>query len=297
MSTSVLALSLVLLLLFGSLESIRPQEPQQNLNANVQASPSPGSSPWPNLDRVKRGKGFCGLDGSPGRDLERAAQNRLRNRYHLPPDGFENVTLQYLRDNLPQGEIVPKKGLVKFPTSDNCNNGRAVSVVGYVTEVLILACGIAAEKINEKSGYERVTLVPRLRRRGVESANCYVADETLCTTQIFVTPEPNLLREKGRNVFVMNVTERSRLLAKENYLKSNIGNDWSTVTLRDKIKGIKGKWVRFSGWLFFNQNYRERAWVSDPNNKIGKSNDRETSWTLHPVMGIEVGVPPPNPQK
>lgn len=293
MSVSVLALILVLLLVFGVLASAKLAQPTQNSNANVQASPSP----WPNFDKIKIRKGFsCGLDGQPGRDLERAAQNRLRNRYHLPPNGFESLALQDLRDTLPQGEIGPKKKLVNFPTSDNLNNGRAVSVVGYVTEVLILGCGIAVEKINEKSGSELVSLVPRFKRRGVESASCYVADEKLCTTQIFVTPGPNVPREKGRNVYVMNVTERSRLLAQQGYLNSNIGNDWSTGLLRDKIKGIRGKWVRFSGWLFFNQNYREKAWVSDPDNKIGKSNDRETSWSLHPVMGIEVDVPPPTPK-
>lgn len=296
MSVSVLALILVLLLIFGALESAKLQESTQNLKANVQASPSPSPSPWPNLDRVQIGKDYCGLDGAPGKDLERAAQNRLRNRYHLPQDGFEDFTLQDLRDTLPQGEIDKKKKLVKFPTSDDPNHKRAVSVVAYVTDVLILGCGVAVEKINEKTGSERVSLVPRLKRSGVESASCYVADEKLCTTQIFVTPGPNLSREKGRNVFVMNVTQRSRLLAQGNHLNSNIGNDWSTGLLKDKIKGIKGKWVRLSGWLFFNQNYREKAWASDPDNKIGKSNDRETAWSLHPVMGIEVDVPPPTPK-
>ena len=153
--------------------------------------------------------------------------------------------------------------------------------MGYVTDVLVLGCGAA----DAKDG--KILEVDLPKRKGVESAICYVNDPNLCTTQIFITSDPNLPTEGGRNLFVVNVTQRSRILAKRKLLISDIGNDWSTQILRKKI--LK-HWVRFSGWLFFNQNYRERGWAIDLNDKIGKPNDRQSAWGLHPVMGIEVDV-------
>jgi hypothetical protein len=244
------------------------------------ASPTPGA--WPNLDRVKNPKGiYCDLDGLPGGDPERAAQNRLRNRYHLPETGFEQLNLTALENKLPQGEIGPDRTLINYPASEDPNNQRAVTVVGYVTDVLILGCGAAHSILDDGP----IVLVEPKQRVGVESANCYVHSDYLCTAQLMVTPDPDLPHSDGHNIFWVDVTRRSRWLAKSNHLTSNIGNNWSTPMLR---KQIKGHWLRLSGWLFFNQNYRERAWVSDPENKIGKKNERQTAWEIHPVMGIEV---------
>ena len=238
---------------------------------------TPATQSWPNLDKLRIPDGkLCGLDGAPGGNAERAAQNRLRNRYHLPQTSFEQLSLENLEKDLPQGEIGPAQTIINFPLSVDRNNQRAVAVVGYVTDVLILGCGAADE---------RFTQVPPPERKGVESAGCYVNREYLCTAQITLTSDPELPTSEGRNVYFVNVTRRSRILAKKNLLVSNIGNDWSTYILRDKIKH---RWVRFSGWLFFNQNYRDRAWVTDPDDQIGRPNDRQTAWGIFPVMGIEV---------
>lgn len=286
MPTRVLVLTALLTLAayVSGATQIQPAAGASSSETQAKASPTP--VPWPNLDRVKNPKGvICGLDGAPGGVAERAAQNRLMNRYHLPEKGFEQLRLRDLEENLPQGEFTPEKKLINFPLSDDRNNQRAVAVVGYVTEVLVLGCGAA-----HVTADDIISIVPPIERKGVESANCYVNRESLCTTQIILTPDPTLPRDGRRNVFVVEVTRRSRWLVKQNLLVSNIGLDWSTETLR---KRILKNWVRFSGWLFFDQNYRERAWVTDPDNKIGKPNDRQTAWEIHPVMGIEV-VPPPS---
>jgi hypothetical protein len=86
------------------------------------------------------------------------------------------------------------------------------------------------------------------------------------------------------------VTERFRRLAAAGLLRSNIGNDWSTPTLRAKLLR---KWVRFYGWLFFDTDHFDQAWGIDSDNTIGGSNFRETCWEIHPVMGIEANVSPP----
>jgi hypothetical protein len=247
------------------------------------ATPSPSPMSWPDLDKLKNPDGTtCGLSGAPKGSAERGAQNRLRNRYHLPDHGFEPLTLEDLLKLL-QGEIDDRNRLINYPLSSDRNHERAVAIVGYVTDVLVLGCGAADTK------GDIITEVPLPKRKGVESANCFVNDPGLCTAQIFITSDPNLPLEGGRNLFVVTVTRRSRFLAKRELLISNIGNDWSTQVLREKIWK---HWVRFSGWLFFNQNYRDRGWAIDPSDKIGKPNDRQSAWGLHPVMGIEVDVPP-----
>lgn len=275
MPTRVLALTAFLLLAaYISSNIVFPSLP---VKLSAEAQPTP--TPWPNLDTIT--KPPCGIDGAAAPNSENAEINRLMNRYRLPEKPFEELPLEYLRGNdLPQGETSPEGELVNFPNRLNPNNQRAVTVVGFVKDIRIMGCG---------TGNTVYVQVEPPEKPGVQSANCYANKISLCTAQIMVTPDPTLPQIKGRNIYFVKVTRRSRWLANDNRLVSNIGNDWSTETLRKKIVR---RWVRFSGWLFFNQNYRERAWVSDPADKIGKPNDRQTAWEIHPVMGIEVDVRP-----
>lgn len=70
----------------------------------------------------------CGLDGSGRPGSEKAASNRLKNRYRLPPNGFTPLLLSDLF-TLPAG--TPNAPT----TSRDPNNQRAVTVVGYVRDV------------------------------------------------------------------------------------------------------------------------------------------------------------------
>jgi hypothetical protein len=67
-------------------------------------------------------------------------------------------------------------------------------------------------------------------------------------------------------------------------------DDWTAASLNAKIKQ---HWVKSHGWLFFDADHFDRAWISDPDNDIGRSNFRETCWEVDPIMGIEVDVPQP----
>ena len=233
--------------------------------------PAPTPTPWPDLTTLKKfnnpkGK-TCGIDGAATPGSEKARLNDLKNRFRLPTGEFESITFDDLLA-LNQGHIKGKK-IIGFPDSNDANNQRAVSVVGFVQSVFAAGC----TKHTTSQG---------------ESCNCNTIDKRLCDAHINVLPEKGINSAGGRNTYVVEVTERSRRLAALGLLPSNIGNDWSTPTLMTKLKGR----VRFSGFLFFDTDHSGQAWVSDPKDKVhaGTKGDnfRQTAWEVHPVMGIEV---------
>lgn len=233
---------------------------------------------WPNLDVLTNYSNpsgdTCGLDGAAQPGTEKARLNRQKNRYRLPNNGvFEPISYEELL-GLPQGEPnAAQTKIVNYPRSSDANNRRAVSFVGYVQDVFAAGC----RRYSATSGGE--------------SCNCNTTVKAQCDAHINVVIDPFNNAGNGRGVVVVEVTERSRRLAAQGLLTTNIGNDWSTSTLRARLLG---RWVRFSGWLFFDADHFDQAWVNDEENTIGRSNFRETAWEIHPVMGIErVQAPSP----
>jgi hypothetical protein len=90
---------------------------------------------------------------------------------------------------------------------------------------------------------------------------------------------------------VVEVQERIRRLARQGLLTSNIGSDWRTPLLRTRLLG---RWVKISGWLFYDADHHLESWQVDKTNTLDGSNWRETGWEIHPVMAIETGVQPPS---
>jgi hypothetical protein len=256
------------------------------LLASTAAAQQP--TPWPDLDVLKPFKGWktnsCSIDGAGKPGTEKARSNRLKNRYHLPPNGFQEITYEELMA-LDKGRINSKNEVVDFPQSDHPDNQRAVSFVGYVVKAFAAGCSVRTDK---KTG--------KVKSQG-ESCNCNTADKRLCDTHIDVVLNEGASHKGGRGVIVVEVSERSRRLARMGLLKDHntVGSNWSSWALGDKKSKnrIVGKWVRFYGWLFFDVDHADQGWDIDPNDTVGRENFRQTAWEIHPVMGIEVLPGPP----
>lgn len=229
--------------------------------AAVAAKPISPPIAWPNLDNLKdyptTGK-QCALRGNAPSGTEKALSNALKNRYKLPSGMFEPLLLSDIFA-LPSGTASTP------PDSHDPNNARAVSVVGYVRAV-------------QPGGTHG------------ESCNCKATGTNQVDTHIEIVLDPNNTDNKGHNMVVVEVTERGRRLATSGFLSSNIGKNWTTAMLQAKLKG---RWVRFSGWLFYDPDHHDETWRSDPTDSRGAANWRETGWEIHPVMAIESGVAPP----
>lgn len=202
----------------------------------------------------------CSIDGKPTATVAKKKWNRLKNRFNAG-DNIETVTFADILKLRPA-----KNG--KMPLVTNANHSRYVSFVGYVRSVF-------------PGG------------TGGESCNCGAKGKFLADAHIEVVINPmiDVNDPLGKGVITVEVTERSRRLAKLGLLKTTVGNDWSTSILKSQIQG---RWVRFTGWLYYDDEHHLESWKVDPTNAKGKNNWRATAWEVHPVMGIEVLNGKPN---
>ncbi|MFN7930401.1 MAG: hypothetical protein U0Y68_21245 [Blastocatellia bacterium] len=218
--------------------------------------------PWPNLETLRQYPNpegnSCPVTGRASATAEKKRTNTLKNRYKLPANGFESLLLSQLM-TIPSGTVAAP------PDSSDPNQKRAVTVVGYVRKVT--AGGSAGE-----------------------SCNCGATRSDLLDSHIEIVLNPNNMGAAGRGVVVVEITERVRRLARSGFLQSNIGNDWSLAMLRARLQG---RWVKFSGYLFYDADHHTETWQVDPQNRIGNPNWRQTSWEVHPVLALETNVAPP----
>jgi hypothetical protein len=202
----------------------------------------------------------CGIDGKETATANKKQWNQLKNRFNIG-NSIEEIKFADILKLRPF-----KNG--KMPLVTNANHDRYVSFVGYVRSVF--AGGTTGE-----------------------SCNCGANTKLQADAHIEVVLNPltDVNDQTGKGIIVVETTERSRRLANLGLLQTNVGNDWSTSILKSRIQG---RWVKFTGWLYYDDEHHLESWRVDPNNVVGKNNWRATAWEVHPVLGIETLDGKPN---
>ncbi len=184
--------------------------------------------------------------------------NRFKNRSQ-PPSLFDfdpTVTIQKIL--APGNDANPR-----FPMT------KAATITGYVVKV---------------------------QKGGIETCNCHATNPAKMDTHIDIVADPKYAvprfvkmtchgktiqkDTKEKYYMIVEVTPRVRGQQRAK------GVDWSSVTLK---KQLTHHWVRFSGWLLFDDQHVREAENTNPGNKC---NWRATCTEIHPIFGIKVVNPP-----
>ena len=179
----------------------------------------------------------------------------------------------------------PKPALVALDLQKNrATAPKADDIDSDVTLGAILSPGTDIGRFDPTKGATIEGIVVRVKQGSKETCNCHAQDPNDQDTHIELALSASATRTQR---VVVEVTPRLRKQMKD------AGKDWSTATLQGQngADGIVGKWVRITGWLFFDEIHLE---ISENTNPGGPNNVRATCWEIHPITGLEVlDTPPP----
>ena len=183
----------------------------------------------------------------------------------------------------PQGDN-PMPALISLDLQKNRANSPMPSDIDPdVTLGMILSPGTDIDRFDATRAATIEGIVVRVKEGSKETCNCHASSAIDRDTHIelalsdMATPTQRV---------VVEVTPRIRKQMKD------AGIDWSTGALQGQggADGIVGKWVRISGWLFFDDIHVSMAENTHPG---GANNVRATCWEIHPVTTLQVLDTPP----
>jgi hypothetical protein len=189
------------------------------------------------------------------------ALNKFKNRSQ-PPSLFDidpTITIAKM--------LAPGNDTNRFPMT------KAATIAGYVASVKV---------------------------GGIETCNCHATDAAKRDTHIDVVADPKYAVQNFISVTTVKNGKRKTIKkdANEKYhlivevtprvrdQQRSRGVDWSTDTLKAQLTH---HWVRFTGWLLFDDEHIPEAENTHPGNKL---NWRATCTEIHPIFAIEVVNPP-----
>lgn len=143
-----------------------------------------------------------------------------------------------------------------------------------VTLAALVAPGDDRTRWQPTQGASIVGYVIDVKPGGKETVNC--GDETVpfLDTHIEILLQSNQTAKKRR--VIVEVTPKWRAFM------TTQGVNWSSPTLATTLEG---KWVRFTGWMFFDIEHDDEAENTTPGRA---ENWRATAWEIHPVTGIKL---------
>jgi uncharacterized protein YraI len=128
---------------------------------------------------------------------------------------------------------------------------------------------------NDGGGASIVGYVYNVKPGGEETVNCGDTAALYKDTHIELVGSPSDTRAIQR--VIVEVTPRWRA-----FMTQQGVTWWTTDSLRHRLKG---HWVRFTGWLFWDFTHADEAELTHPG---GANNWRATAWEVHPVTAIRV---------
>ena len=152
-----------------------------------------------------------------------------------------------------------------------------------VTLAAILSPGTDIDRFDATRAATIEGIVVRVKEGSKESCNCHASQAIDQDAHIELALSGSATPTQR---VVVEVTPRIRKQMKV------AGNDWSTAALQGRggADGIVGKWVRITGWLFFDDIHVK---IAENTNPGGTHNVRATCWEIHPVTTLQVLDSPP----
>ncbi len=225
----------------------------------------------------------------PRDEISLLEPNRTNRYYHVvTADGVEGwVWGNNIRVVFPPDAPVevyngcPMEGSAKSARGQAVNRLKnrytapaATDIDTAITLAAILQPGDDENRWKESDGATITGYVVEAFRGSVETVNCGASATAHRDTHIEVASDVNNTADSQR--FIVEVTPKWRA-----YM-GQLGQDWSTSTLRNTLEG---QCAEFTGWMFWDSYHDDEAENTAP----GRSgNWRATAWEIHTVTAIQV---------
>lgn len=200
----------------------------------------------------------------------------------LPPP--VRVTAGEFNGCPPQGTPSPQGSRYQQLLALNRQKNRSATptdadVDPNVTLAAMLRRGSDAGRWNDARAADVVAYVYHVKPGGrSETVNCRLPGDDNRDTHIELTLS-STDTDPSRRVIV-EVTPRWRAAM------AAAGVDWSTRALQNTIEG---RWVRFRGWMFWDDEHDDEAENTNPG---GSNVWRATAWEIHPVTSMTIVARP-----
>jgi len=150
----------------------------------------------------------------------------------------------------------------------------AADIDGSVTMSALTAPGDDTNRWSTARGATITGFVIDVKKGGEETVNCGEKEELYRDTHIELVVQQGITAKKQR--IIVEVTPRWR-----EFMKTQ-GQNWTTDSLATRLEG---RTVRFTGWLFFDDEHDDESENTRPGRVL---NWRATAWEIHPVTRIEI---------
>lgn len=186
---------------------------------------------------------------------------------------------------LPEGTATSERLKKLNRLKNRINQPQSQDIDPNASLMSFLTPGSDENRFDSSKGASIVALVVKVIPGGSgETCNCGARVKIDRDTHIELALSPDA---PSTQRMICEVTPRFRKFMRD----QSPSVDWSTEALNNPTTGIKGKWVRVTGWMFFDILHADESENTNPGHD---NNWRATSWEIHPITKMEVLASPPS---